>query len=380
MFHNLLARFMRSVLRVRIVLVILMVFTIPLLIYIIFKSNVDIRYCYINSEMPEMVAYTDPSVGNTVPQLLEDVLIAELKPKPGRSIFFHETSCRQLAKPLNTHINLVELNARQACAIESAALHNPNLDVFVLFASPTYQTNQTLHHPVIKALLSYPNIFLRNLNMWTYAANTPIHEWFLDGELFKSKYVISHISDFLRFLTLYRWGGTYLDMDIIMLQTIEDIAPNFSGAESDRFIAAGVINFAPDGFGHDIAAKCLHDFQTKFDGNDWGNNGPGVITRVMQSICSTENMDLLVNDRTRCLGFNVFSREAFYAIPWVDWEAFFDETCLEDVEARTQQSYVLHFWNKHSKGKLVKVGSNAPYAKFAELNCPKAYAAAGEYF
>uniref|UniRef100_A0A1A9VX88 Gb3_synth domain-containing protein n=1 Tax=Glossina austeni TaxID=7395 RepID=A0A1A9VX88_GLOAU len=92
------------------------------------------------------------------------------------------------------------------------------------------------------------------------------------------------MSNFLRYLTLWRWGGTYLDMDTIMLRSIEDMPPNFVGAESTLSLGAAVMNFAPDGFGHEIAESCLLDFERNFK----GNNGPGVITRVMRKVCDTE--------------------------------------------------------------------------------------------
>lgn len=88
---------------------------------------------------------------------------------------------------------------RQACAIESAALNNPDRDIFVLFASPVGYNNQS-KIPIIESLLSYSNINLRNVDLWKYAEGTSIHGWFDDGKLFQSDFMNSHVSDFLRFL------------------------------------------------------------------------------------------------------------------------------------------------------------------------------------
>lgn len=85
---------------------------------------------------------------------------------------------------------MLQLTARQACAIESAALHNSNFQVFVLFAAPTYHhsgNNSQRQQPLIDALLSYKNVHFRQLNLWRYAAGTPIEEWFNDGKLFRSR-------------------------------------------------------------------------------------------------------------------------------------------------------------------------------------------------
>lgn len=147
---------------------------------------------------------------------------------------------------------------RQACAIESAALLNPNLDVFVLFASPVGLINDTdKTSPIIIALQSYPNIFFRNINLWTYSVDTPLEDWFLSDALFQSQYLNSHVSDYLRYMSLYKYGGLYLDLDVVVQKTFENISANYAGAESQNFVAAGVINFDHDGIGHEIADMCV---------------------------------------------------------------------------------------------------------------------------
>lgn len=98
---------------------------------------------------------------------------------------------------------------------------------------------------------------MRNVNLWKYAKDTPVDEWFRSGALFESKYLNSHTSDFLRYLSLYKWGGTYLDLDVIVQKPFDSIKPNYAGAESDQFVAAGVLNFDHDGFGHKVAELCL---------------------------------------------------------------------------------------------------------------------------
>ncbi|XP_067627297.1 lactosylceramide 4-alpha-galactosyltransferase [Eurosta solidaginis] len=363
---------------------------------IIYGANMnrgDMRYCFMNSFSPlqstaSLNEHRHRSTRNKYtfgPNLLEDVMLAEPKPNSnGQSIIFHETSCSNekirshIQYMGNAPINMMKLTAREACAIESAALHNPNLNVFVLFASPAYRDNNNTI-PVIEAILRYPNVHLRNLNLWTYAAGTPMYQWLKEGELFRSNYVLSHLSDFLRYLTLWRWGGTYLDMDVVVLRSLEKLPPNYTGAESSASLAAGVMNFAPDGFGHEIAGKCIYDFLINFNGKDWGNNGPGVITRVMNDICKTNNIELML-DPKRCMGFHVMPRDAFYAIPWRNWEHFFEAQYLTETMNRLQDSYVAHVWNKHSKQRRIKVGANAAYGILAQKHCPRVYAASGEYF
>ncbi|XP_034666932.1 lactosylceramide 4-alpha-galactosyltransferase-like isoform X1 [Drosophila subobscura] len=313
---------------------------------------------------------------------LDDILLSEPRPTPGRSIFFHETSCYDAKAEQHSRLNL---SARQACAIESAALHNPNFQVFVLFADPKYRASPNgqssgNQQPLVDAILSYGNVQLRRVNLWRYAAGTPVEEWLKNGQLFRSRFLVSHVSDFLRFVTLFRYGGLYLDMDVVVLQSMENVPPNYAGAESDYMLAAGIINLSATGIGHEIAELCLRDFQHNFNGHNWGNNGPGVITRVAQRICDTDYVALMQDDRKRCMGLKVYWRGAFYAVSSRQWRDLFNPDRLEQTMARTKYSYVVHVWNKQSNKVPIKVGSSSAYAKLAERNCPRAYHAAGEYF
>ncbi|XP_031632385.1 lactosylceramide 4-alpha-galactosyltransferase-like [Contarinia nasturtii] len=314
------------------------------------------------------------SVGADISSInfFEDVMKSGKHPTLGKTIFFHETSC-------STN-NLVHLNARQACAIESAALLNPNWDVFVMFASPVgcVLNETTARPPIISALESYANINFRNINLWTYAANTPLEHWFLSDKLFFSEYLNSHVSDFLRYVSLYKFGGLYLDLDVIVQKTIENMNANYAGAESENFVAAGVINFEHDGIGHEIADMCVREFYENFRYNDWGFNGPGVITRTLKKICHVD--EPLKMSPQKCLGFKVYAPNTFYAVPWPKWDLFFDVDKLNQTIEMTKNSIAIHVWNKHSSKRRLKVGTKAAYGLIAEKNCPKVYVSSGEYF
>ncbi|KXJ71251.1 hypothetical protein RP20_CCG021053 [Aedes albopictus] len=302
-------------------------------------------------------------------RVLEDIQKSHKQPKHGRNIFFHETSC--------SADGVIKLNARQACAIESAARMNPDWNAFVLFASPVGFRNRSAL-PLLDALHAYPNINLRYVNLSTYAQHTPLEDWMRSGEIFRSKYMNSHLSDIMRYLTLFKYGGTYLDLDVVVLKSFNDMEPNYAGAESARWVAAGVMNFEPDGRGHELAEMCVRDLLMNFNGQDWGNNGPGVITRVLKRICETQAP--LMMTRERCRHFTVYPPEAFYAINFDDYLQFFEERWLEQALATVNRSIVVHVWNKFSKDHKVRVGSRVAYGVLAEQFCPRVYKASGEFF
>uniref|UniRef100_A0A1A9VX83 Gb3_synth domain-containing protein n=1 Tax=Glossina austeni TaxID=7395 RepID=A0A1A9VX83_GLOAU len=307
---------------------------------------------------------------------LDDILKAERQPSPRNSIFFHETSgeWKKLAFPsiyqsVDERINYARLTFRQACAIESAALHNRKSDIFVLFAASRYMDSALRNESRLKALLHYKNVHFRNVHLWSYTSNTPGYTWLKKGELFTSRCLVSHISDFLRFMTLWRFGGTYLDTDIITLKSLEFLPPNYAGIESKFNVAAGVINFAHDGFGHQLAEKCLTYFLKNYKYNEWNTNGPGVITHVACEICNSTEIRRMPYLRT-CKGFHIHDDKLFYAIHYPYWGDFFEPKKTKSVLKQLRQSYIAHFWNKLSADRNFTIGDGCAYDILAQQHCP----------
>lgn len=106
---------------------------------------------------------------------IEDVFRAKYKPPPGRTIFFHET---RLHPPNSKY--MMNFTERQACAIESALRHHPNLQVFVLFAWPEVHPRSDA---IIEAILSYKNVHFRRVDLMEIAKGSPIEDWLKEGNL-----------------------------------------------------------------------------------------------------------------------------------------------------------------------------------------------------
>ncbi|CAO1335167.1 unnamed protein product [Diamesa hyperborea] len=287
------------------------------------------------------------------------------QPSEGRNIFFLETS------------GIFNLNARQACAVESAALMNPELKIFLFFLSDYGFPNATTT-PIIDAIMEYQNVQMNYININEYAKGTPMEEWVTNGELARSKYRVSHTSDVLRFLTLWKYGGTYLDLDVVVLKTLESIAPNYAGEESVDFVGSALINLEQQGIGHVIADMCVKELVEHFDGEQWSNNGPGLLTRILKRVCKTDNISEMFGDR--CLGFQVLPQKYCYAISYPEYQKFFDGGYLKEVLERIEDSIIAHVWNKLSESTKLSVNSSAAYIHLAKQYCPKVIEACGEYF
>ncbi|XP_064541230.1 lactosylceramide 4-alpha-galactosyltransferase-like [Drosophila montana] len=308
-----------------------------------------------------------------VPTIIEDILLSSSKPPPGRTIFFIESSCHRSY----TQYKMSRIKAHQACPIESAALHNPNFQVFVLFACPTH-LNKSL--PIIDALLSYKSVHFRSLNLEHYAQDTPIGDWVKKGDLFTSSYLMYHLSDLLRLITLYRFGGVYLDMDVLQLRSLEDEPLNFAGAERSDSIGNSVISLEPNGFGHQLGELFLQDFQKNYESDAWAHNGPMGLVRVLSEVCGTKNVSLMVNNRDCCHGFRVFDIKAFYEVRFDECKMFFEPENATETLARTKDSRMVHTWNHIVRRWPLKIDSKSAYMQWAVQHCPRVVAATGELF
>ncbi|KAL3273685.1 hypothetical protein HHI36_015115 [Cryptolaemus montrouzieri] len=302
---------------------------------------------------------------------LTDVSFIDIR--PGKSIFFHETSC-------NSYVNgKIVISSRQACAVESAALLNPGLNVHLFYTSPgIFRFENTESDRLLQALLSYDNIGINHLDYERYTKGTPMEELYSNGSIEASNYAMSHASDVLRYLTLWKYGGIYLDLDVIVIKSFESLPPNFSGCESKENVAAGIMGFEPYGNGHNLAEECLMDLKKNFSGTIWGNNGPGVITRLVKKHCGVTKIKNAFNKI--CDDFKVFPPEAFYAIPWPSWRQYFEEKSLKEVINATSNSFIIHVWNKHSISTNLPLNSSSAYVTFAKKYCPKVFEQCDGYF
>lgn len=289
------------------------------------------------------------------------------KPILDKNIFFHETSCFGEKG--------IILNPRQACAVESAAIMNPGTTIYLLFISPSPISVETKE--IVKLLSSYPNIKIRRIYPETYTKETPLEDWYKSGVLMKSKWRRSHMSDVLRYLTLWKYGGIYLDLDVVVMTSLENLT-NFAGAEDWDDVAAGVMGFSSNDLGRRMAEACLRDLKKNFRGNDWGNNGPGVITRTLQKICSTKyTQDMSVS---RCHGFKVFPPSTFYPIHYKKWKKYFEKDKNNSTMKLLEQAKAIHVWNKLSKSTKVQLNDDVPYSIIARKYCPKVSSNCGDHF
>lgn len=138
----------------------------------------------------------------------------EMEPVRGKkNIIFIETRCAINSNELEDSGLL--LTKRQACAIESAAKMNPDVSVNLLFTC-SMNGGMTASPLYVKELFRYPNVKIWKLDIPGFLAGTSLQDWDFKGHLEKSNWPVEHSSDVLRYISLLKYGGTYLDLDVII--------------------------------------------------------------------------------------------------------------------------------------------------------------------
>ena len=106
----------------------------------------------------------------------------------------------------------------------------------------------------------------------------------------------------------------------------------------------------------------------RFNGLDWGANGPKAITNVMYDICNVENADNMTPEK--CLGTKIFPPSAFYKIPWRKWRDIFDPVQSEKILFALKDSFALHTWGRFSSKIPNNSYNKSAFCTVAARNCP----------
>jgi lactosylceramide 4-alpha-galactosyltransferase len=150
------------------------------------------------------------------------------------------------------------LTYRQACAIESLARLNPNTSVHLLMTSRDIDYDS----PVIKTLIAnFPSNFdVTSIDVGDYITDTPLEHWYFCTTWNYGPYPVVHLSDALRLLTLFKFGGYYFDLDVIHIRPLGSLR-NFFVAEDHEIVGNDVLHADQ---GHVLIELALEEFHSNY--------------------------------------------------------------------------------------------------------------------
>lgn len=212
-------------------------------------------------------------------------------------------------------------------------LQNPNYENIV---RNSYNSVKTFGYDV--TLMSNSLTWGTKYNVYELAANSPLDESIFE-RVYSGTHPMVHMSDIIRFLFIYHYGGSYIDADSIM-QNNRHIK---SAIEEDKMLLMrspnnhincnvmywGAINYSGERFY--ISNGLLHNFRPKsplatnmlvemnkrYDSSTWSSIGPHLITYVWNNLKMEEKSqfklvewkDIYVNDQKSCPTCDFYSED-----------------------------------------------------------------------
>nr|KAF6419798.1 alpha-1,4-N-acetylglucosaminyltransferase [Molossus molossus] len=272
----------------------------------------------------------------------------------GRSIVFLETSERTEPSPL------------VSCAVESAAKVYPEQPVtfFMKGLSSSLQLPPNSTHPAFSLLSAIDNVFLFPLDMKRLFEDTPLFSWYTQINVSEQRHWLHVSSDASRLAIIWKYGGVYMDTDVISIRPIPE--ENFLAAQASRYSSNGIFGFLPH---HAFLWECMENFVEHYNSYIWGNQGPELMTRMLRLWCRLEDFQE-VSD-LRCLNLSFLHPQRFYPISYLEWRRYYE---VWNTDPSFNDSYALHLWNYMNKeGRGVVRGSNTLVENLYRKHCPRTY-------
>lgn len=161
-----------------------------------------------------------------------------------------------------------------------------------------------------------------------------------------TKFYPTHYSELVRLAALYKYGGIYLDSDIIVLNPLSSIN-NTVGLEDQH--AGSSLNGAVMAFRKNslFIMECLKEFYTSYDDTHLRWNGADLLMRVARKFLNKEDTSM------KQLELNVRPSYIFFPIGSEDITSYFTAPASETEKARQDtmfkkilsESLTFHFWS-----------------------------------
>ncbi|KAM9299519.1 alpha-1,4-N-acetylglucosaminyltransferase-like [Gastrophryne carolinensis] len=297
--------------------------------------------------------YNRSPVDEAIPPLLPFNATTVLR--KGNGILFMETT------------NRMEFPSLVLCAIESAARVYPDRPVvfFIKGLKDIYSVEdekKTKEH--FPTLASFQNIYLFPLRMEKLFNNTPLLPWFKKVDPYKEVYWAHVSSDGCRLASIWKYGGIYMDSDVISLRPIPH--DNFLSSEDKQQATNSVFGMAPF---HPLIWQFMENFVENFRGEIWAHQGPNLFKRVMNKMCGIPVFNTM--DDMSCNKIPYLHHQRFYPIHYVSWRKYYE---VWKKEPTFNSSYGLHLWNSMNKeGKSMMPGTNTLVEHIYQQQCPTTY-------
>ncbi|XP_075556408.1 lactosylceramide 4-alpha-galactosyltransferase-like isoform X2 [Dermacentor variabilis] len=262
------------------------------------------------------------------------------------------------------------ITARMACAVESAARLHPSWTVYLLsvaYGEEASKGNATFAGPFARMLRTIPNVVMSAIRPKEVLQGTPLESWYESGILSKSAYPVEHLADALRLAVLYKQGGVYLDIDVIVMRSLDSLSSCVFQAPVNNgdMVANSFLAFHR---GDPFLLYLMQLARQVYRPRAWSSIGPLLLRRATLARCGAERVTALLG--RQCggdAGFTVMPHWMFLAVSANDWQVFFTANASRQAWLMSDRSYAMHVYNKFSS--KVHAVPGCAYREAAEVFC-----------
>ncbi|KAE8689512.1 putative polyol transporter 4-like [Hibiscus syriacus] len=271
--------------------------------------------------------------------------------------FFQNSKCK--SRFFMTWISSIEaLSDRELLAIESVFKSHPKACLVIVSNSLDSKQGNGLLKPFLdlgfKLISVHPDFDYIFKNTYAETWFDRLKKGNVDpGEVSLGQ----NLSNLLRLALLYKYGGIYIDTDVLVLKSFDRLRNVISaqsidpGTKNWSRLNNAVLIFDEN---HPLLFKFIQEFALTFDGNRWGHNGPYLVSRVVARVSGRPGFN-----------FKVLPPSAFYPVDWTRIRSLFQgpknhshsNWLNAKLKQIRRQSYAIHLWNRQSKKVEVEEGS-----------------------
>ncbi|KAI9313646.1 galactosyltransferase-domain-containing protein [Dichotomocladium elegans] len=237
-------------------------------------------------------------------------------------------------------------------ALELIWVHEPRAIVFMI--------SNTLPHNFFDEYRNYGySIYLVNFNKdnllnWHWYFGPGTFDWLNDWEKWENgKFFYWHLTDYIRCLLLYNYGGTYMDMDALWIRVppdseLEFIGSDYTSNEADLqwtlddqglYLPQGLMRFKRGwALFREMCESAFSSFS--YDPECFNCHGPKAITSYVREHRAALEMN----------GFTILPREVLYPASFLEINRFLLPNPLAEHELKTK--IMVNSWNIHLFGKM----------------------------
>ncbi|XP_074860174.1 alpha-1,4-N-acetylglucosaminyltransferase-like [Carettochelys insculpta] len=253
-----------------------------------------------------------------------------------------------------------------SCSVESAARIYQDRSVVYFMKGLKNNTELVSNsaYPAFTLLSAMENVHIRPFQMDALFQETPLLPWYRRVNPDQEVYWRHVSSDACRYALIWKYGGIYMDTDVISLRPIS--LENFLTAEDLKLMGSAIFGFSHH---HPFVWGCMEDFVENYNGADWGYQGPKLLTRRLRALCKLTNFQNVENQT--CRNISILHPQRFYPIPYSEWWKYFE---VWETNPDFSSSFGLHLWNFMNKEhKTVVAGSNTLVETLYKKYCPTTY-------